>query len=134
MLLGGLGVLDSSLLDWCAKCRMDRAPRRCGGSGGGVLIDGDARADARDEAIIALERDSSLMPIESSIMLGVLVVCDGLDIDAALGVEGVSKNPWFLVDPRDGGTRGGSLGFSSSSGTEEFRDTKERWGPGSRLS
>jgi hypothetical protein len=34
---------------------MDRAPRRCGGTGGGALIDGDARAEARDEAIIALE-------------------------------------------------------------------------------
>lgn len=112
---------------------MDRAPRRCGGSGGGALIDGDARADARDEAIIALERDSSLMPIESSIMLEVLVVvCDWLDIDTSLGVEVTA--PWFLIDPRDGGRRGGSLGFSSSGGTEEFRDSKEGWGLGSRPS
>lgn len=138
MLFGGLGVLDRSLLDWCAKCKMDRAPRRCGGGGGGALIDGDARADARDEAIIALERDSSLIPIESSIMLEVLVVvCDWLDIDTSLGVEGrlgIATAPWFLIDPRDGGTRGGSLGFSSSGGTEEFRDSKEGWGLGSRPS
>lgn len=137
MLFGGLGVLDRSLLEWCGKCRMDRAPRRCGGSGGGALIDGDARVDAREEAIIALERDSSLMPIESSIMLEVLVVCDWLDRDTSLGVEGslgIAMAPWFLIDPRDGGTRGGSLGFISSGGTEEFRDSKEGWGLGSRPS
>ena len=115
---------------------MDRAPRRCGGSGGGALIDGDARADAREEAIIALERDSSLMPMESSIMLEVLVVCDWLDTDTSLGVEGrrTATTPWFLIDPRDGGTRGGSLGFGSSAGKEEPRDSMEGPGLGSRLS
>jgi hypothetical protein len=50
------------------------------------LIDGDARADARDDAIIALERDSSLKP-GSSIMLGALAY-DWPDIDIALDVEG----------------------------------------------
>lgn len=136
MLFDGLGVLDRSVLDWCAKCRMDRAPRRCGGSGGGTLIDGDARADARDEAIIALESDSSLMPMESSIMLEELVVCDWPDIDNSLGVDGrrTATTPWFLIDPRDGGKRGGSFGFDSSVGTEEFRYSKEGWGLGSRLS
>lgn len=104
---------------------MDRARRRWGGSGGGTLIDGDARADARDEATIALERDSSLIPPDSSMMLGALVACDWPDVDIALGVEGrkgVVATPWFLVDPREGGNRGGSLGFDSSGGIEEFRD------------
>lgn len=136
MLFGGLGVLDRSLLDWCAICKMDRAPRRCGGTGGGALIDGDARAEARDEAIIALERPSSLIPMESSIVLEVLV-CDWLDIDTSLGVRGrrgVATTPWFLVDPRDGGTRGGSVGFGPSGCAEEFRDSKEGWGLDPRLS
>jgi len=107
---------------------MDRAGRRWGGSGGGTLIDGDARADARDDATIALERDSSFIPMGSSMMLGVLVACDWPDMDIALGVEGrkgVPPTPWLLLDPRDGGKRGGSLGFDSSGGIEECPDPKE---------
>ena len=75
---------------------MARAPRRWGGSGGAGLGDGDARDDASDEAIIALERDSSLIPRESSIRLEVLVVREWFDNDASLGVEdrrGVATNP-----------------------------------------
>lgn len=58
--------------------------------------DGDARDDARDEAIIALERDSSVIPRESSIRLELLVVREWFDMDASLGVEGrrgVVMNP-----------------------------------------
>lgn len=112
---------------------MDRARRRWGGSGGGTLIDGDARADARDDAIIALERASSLM-LGSPMMLGALVAYDCPDMDIALGVEGRKGSAtWLLVDPRDGGKRGGSLGFEAG-GTDESRDPKEGWGLESRLS
>ena len=91
-------------------------------------MEGDARADARDEATMALERASSLMPEGSSIMLGALVACDTPEIDIALGVEGrkgIATTPWLLTDPRDGGNRGGSLGFESSGGCEECRELKE---------
>jgi hypothetical protein len=74
---------------------MDRARRRWGGSGGGTLMDGDARAEARDEATIALESASSLM-LGASMMLGALVACDWLDMDIILGVEdrkGVPATP-----------------------------------------
>jgi hypothetical protein len=111
---------------------MDRAPRRWGSGGGIPRIDGDARVDARDEAIMALERASSLMAMESSITL--VLAGDWLDIDASLGVEEGFAIPWFLVDPRGGGTRGGSLGFSSSDSTDEFRDPTEGRGLDPRLS
>lgn len=84
-------------------------------------MDGDARAEARDEATIALDRASSLIR-GSSMMLGALVACDCAEIDIALGVEGrkgVVVIPRLLRDPRDGGIRGGSLGLDSS-GCEEW--------------
>ena len=59
--LGGLGVLDGSPLGECATCSIDRARRRRGGVGG-ILVTGDARDDASDEATMALERASSFMP------------------------------------------------------------------------
>jgi hypothetical protein len=96
---------------------MDRARRRWGGSGGGTLIEGDARAEARDEATMALDRASSSIPVESFMKLGALVAFDRLDwpdIDIALGDKGrrgVPTAPLFLLEPRDGGARGGSLGF-----------------------
>lgn len=74
MPLGGLGVRERSLGE-VPRCRMERARRRWGGSGGGTLIDGDARADARDEATIALDRASSLI-LGSSVTLAALFVCD----------------------------------------------------------
>lgn len=91
-------------------------------------MDGDARVEAKDEATMALERASSLIP-ESPMMLGVLVEFDWLEIDITLGVEdrrGVATAPWFLVEPRDGGTRGGSFGLRCSGGIEEVLGPKER--------
>lgn len=71
--LGGLGVRDASLVGECVKCRIDRArPRRRVGGGGGTTVVGDALADAREEATMALERLSSLMPPESSTALELL--------------------------------------------------------------
>lgn len=116
MLLGGLGVLDRSPLGEFPRCKNERARRRWGGSGGGTLMDGDARTDARDEATMASERASSPMPMGSSIRLRLLVEFDWLDKDNVLGVE--ARKSVVMLDPRGGGTRGGSLGFGSSDGTE----------------
>lgn len=59
MPLGGLGVRDRSLFGECVKCRIERErARRRRGGGGGTFVTGDARADAREEATIALERAS----------------------------------------------------------------------------
>jgi hypothetical protein len=72
MPFGGLGVLERSLLGEWARCRMDRARRRWGGSGGGTLIAGDTRDDAREDATMALESASSLIPVDSFNRLDVL--------------------------------------------------------------
>lgn len=76
MPLGGLGVRDVSLVGECVKCNIDRArPRRLVGGGGGITVEGDALADAREEATMALDRASSLMPPMSSTALE-LLLCD----------------------------------------------------------
>jgi hypothetical protein len=72
MPFGGLGVLERSLLGECARCRMDRARRRWGGSGGGILLAGDARDVAREDATMALDSASSLILAESFSKLDVL--------------------------------------------------------------
>lgn len=87
MPLGGLGVLDRSLVGVCARCNIDRARRRCGGGGGGIFVVGEARDDARDDATMAVDRASSLMPLDSSMRLELLVLCDSPDTDAKLGVD-----------------------------------------------
>lgn len=103
--MGGLGVLDISLLgEWdvnCCKRDRDRARRRGGGVGAN-LDTGDARADAKEEATMALERASSLIPFESSNKLELLLF-DGTDIDPILGVFPRTNDPlptgFFLIDP-----------------------------------
>lgn len=74
ILLGGLGVRDASRVGECVKCKIDRArPRRRVGGGGGTTAEGDALADAREEATMALERLSSLMTPDSSTALELLL-------------------------------------------------------------
>lgn len=105
--MGGLGVLDISLLGECdvncCKRDRDRARRRGGGVGANLDAgDGDARADAREEATMALERASSLIPFESCSKLEVLLF-DATDIDPILGVFPRTNDPlptgFFLIDP-----------------------------------
>lgn len=132
--LGGLGVRDRSLWGEWVKFKSDRerARRRWGG-GGGTFVTGDARADAREEATIALERASSVMLPESSTVLE-LLLCDCPDIDAMLGVEARNPGPMgagLLKGPCEGSAeRGGSFGFSSPDGAEDNRELTEGLGLG----
>lgn len=143
MPLGGLGVLERSLFGdgaSCCKRDRDRARRRCGGVGGANLDTGDARADANEDATMALERASSPMPPDSWIALE-LLLCDATDIDPILGVFARTRDPtpaptgFFLIDPAADTTeeaaerlvedRGGSTGLKPSLGTAGDRGVME---------
>lgn len=132
MPFGGLGVLERSLFGEGASCcrrDRDRARRRCGGGGGASLDTGDARADAKDEATMALDRASSLMPFDSCTTLE-LLLCDSADSDPMLGVFARIRDPpptgFFLIEPAEDTMeeveeravedRGGSAGLKSSVG------------------
>jgi hypothetical protein len=90
---------------------------------------GDARADAREEATMALERASSFIPPASLSALELL--CERPEIDIMLGV---GRNEFgvgigFRNDAReeavDRGGSGGVFGTTSSGSTREIREETE---------
>lgn len=101
---------------------------------------GDARADAKEDATMALDRASSLMPPGSWVALELLLY-DATDIDPILGVFARTRDPplvptgFFLIDPaadtmEDGverpvEDRGGRAGLKSSMGTAGDRGVIE---------
>jgi hypothetical protein len=135
MPLDGLGVRDRSLWGECANCNIDRdcAPRREGGGGGGSFVAGDARADAKDDAIIAFERASSSMPPVSFVALELLWY-ERPDTEAILGVEGrrsgVPVRTGVRIDALEAVVRSGSLGLESLRELVVIRELTERWGLG----
>lgn len=107
---------------------------------------GDARADAKEDATMALDRASSPIPPDSWIALELLLY-DATEIDPILGVFARTRGDptpaptgFFLIDPATETTedaaerlvedRGGSTGLKSSLGTAGDRDVMEGWGLG----
>jgi hypothetical protein len=113
----------------------DGARRREGGRGGASFVVGDARADARDDAIIAFERASSSIPPGSFNALELLLY-DRPDTEAILGVEGrrsgVPVRAGYRmdarVDAREGVVRGERFDLVSSREIVVIRELTEGWG------